>query len=529
MSRPPPLASLRALPLLARINLALLALAVVAVSIRLWPEWRENPDLSHGMFMPAIFFYLLYEARNGTARYLPLDAVTRLAFGALMAGALGTLVLAGLYAAAVDWSHALVDFLIAFSLAFTLGTALVLYASTTRRLIPFNWSGCVAIGLWAFTAPLPPGTYTRLTLGLQLWVSENVLRALHLLGIPAVRHGNIIDLANATVGVEEACSGVRSLISCVFAGFVFSATLVRRPWARALIILLSAPIALGMNFLRSLALTLMVHRGIDISGTWHDVTGFAVLGITAAILGGLALLLERKTADAAPPAPTPLSPARTRLDAALTAMLGAAAVLALFFVFNTRSAPRPSPVPDLLTLLPVDAPGWQVKTSDLYEFRGTLQTDHLAQRHYLAVRNGEPVEIIIYVAYWRAGQAPVSLVSAHTPDACWPGSGWSVRPVADPRPPLAAAGHPLPNGEHRVFVGASSAQNVWFWHVYDGRPIAYQDPLSPIALLKLAITYGFRRAGDQMFVRVSSNRPWSEISDEPLIQEFFRKTQPLGL
>lgn len=528
MSRPTLVASLRTLPLLARVNLALLALAVVAASIRLWPEWRGNPDLSHGMFMPAVFLFLLYEARNGTARYLPFGAAARAAFGVLMVGALGTLSLAGLYAAAVDWSHALVDFLIAFSLSFTLATALLLYSSSGRRLIPFNWSGCVAVGLWALTAPLPPGTYTRLTLGLQLWVSENVLRTLHLLGIPAVRHGNIIDLANATVGVEEACSGVRSLISCVFAGLVFSATLVRRPWARALVILLSVPLALGMNFLRSLALTLMVNRGIDISGTWHDVTGFAVLGITAALLGGLALLLERKPAEPVPTA-SALPQGRVGFDAALTTMLGAAAALTLFFVFNTRSAPRPSPAPDLLALLPAGAAGWQVKTSDLYEFRGTLQTDHLAQRHYRIERNGERIEIIIYVAYWRAGQAPVSLVAAHTPDACWPGSGWSALPVRDPRPPLMAAGHSLLNGEHRIFTDRNSAQNVWFWHVYDGRPIAYQDPLSPIALLKLAINYGFRRAGDQMFVRVSSNRPWAEIATEPILEEFFRRTQPLGL
>ncbi len=529
MSRPTLLASWRALPLLAQVNLVLLAIAVAAASVRLWPEWQENPDLSHGMFMPAVFLYLLYEARAGSARYLPLGGAVRTVFAVLMAGGLGALALAGLYAAAVDWSHALVDFLIAFSLAFTLATALVLYSSTARRLIPFNWPGCVAVGLWALTAPLPPGTYTRLTLGLQLWVSENVLRTLHLLGIPAVRHGNIIDLANATVGVEEACSGVRSLISCVFAGLVFSATLVRRPWARVLIILLSAPLALGMNFLRSLALTLMVHRGIDISGTWHDVTGFAVLGITAAILGGIALLLDPRTAEPPPPVSGVPLPSRTWLDAALAAMLGTAAALALFFVLNTRSAPRPSPAPDLLALLPDGAAGYQVKTSDLYEFRGTLQTEHLAQRHYLTDRNGDKVEILIYVAYWRAGQAPVSLVASHTPDACWPGSGWSALPVPDPRPALVAAGHLLPNGEHRVFAGHNAAQNVWFWHVYDGRPIAYQDPLSPIALLKLAVNYGFRRAGDQMFVRVSSNRPWADIAREPVIEEFFRRTQPLGL
>src|SRR5207237_4001264 len=115
-------------------------------------------------------------------------------------------------------------------------------ADESLRLMPWTGSALVAIGLWLLSVPIPPGTYTRLTLGLQLWVSEAVLRALHLLGVAAIRHGNIIELARTTVGVEEACSGVRSLISCLFAGFFFSATLVRAPWARAVIIALAAPL-----------------------------------------------------------------------------------------------------------------------------------------------------------------------------------------------------------------------------------------------------------------------------------------------
>ena len=45
-----------------------------------------------------------------------------------------------------------------------------------------------AAGLWLLSTPIPPGTYTRMTLTLQLWVSEGVLRTVHLLGIAAVRH-----------------------------------------------------------------------------------------------------------------------------------------------------------------------------------------------------------------------------------------------------------------------------------------------------------------------------------------------------
>jgi len=513
---PPSLASaLARVALPGKLALVMLALGAIGLSMRLWPLWRHNPDLSHGLFMPVIFLLLLHEARSGPQRYLRGGGATRAAFSALLAGALLALMAAGLYAAAVDWSHALVNLALTLSLVLFLGATLLLVAHESIRLVPLNWTAVVAVLLWILTTPIPPGTYTRLTLGLQLWVSELVLRSLHLLGIAAVRHGNIIDLANTAVGVEEACSGIRSLISCVFAAVFFSATLVHRTGARVLLLALAAPLALLMNFFRSLALTLLANNGVDIAGTWHDATGFAVLGITAALLGGLALLLERD----GKPAP-----------AALAAGTACAAALVVFFIANTRSSSdRDTPVPDLFGLLPESADGWQARTTDLFSFRGALQTDHLAQRNYLRDSDTGPAEIIIYVAYWRAGQAPVSLVASHTPDACWPGSGWQAVPTRETRTSLVVGGRGLAAAEHRLFEADKRPQHVWFWHLYDGAPISYRDPYSAIELLRIALRYGFRREGDQMFVRVSSNRPWSEIAREPLLAEFFKRTRPLGL
>jgi exosortase/archaeosortase family protein len=345
-----------------------------------------------------------------------------------------------------------------------------------------------------------------------------------------MRHGNIIELANTTVGVEEACSGVRSLISCVFAGFVLSATLLRRAWPRAVLIGIAAPLALAMNFLRSLFLTLLSNRGVDITGTWHDVTGFAVLGVTAALLGGLALLLEHGRAEPALRAAGLVPAGRSALQRPLTAAFAAAFGLVVFFVINTRPAiNHERPVPDLDALLPETAPGWLVRTSDLYEFTGTLRTEHLVQRRYLGGSSTHPIEITVYVAYWRPGQAPVSLVASHTPDACWPGSGWNPVPTSQPQTRLIIDQRTLPEVEYREFSSGQDPQHVWFWHLYDGRALDYRDPYSPAELLRIALRYGFRKEGEQLFVRVSSNRPWDEISAAPVLAGFFSRLQPFGL
>ena len=140
-----------------------------------------------------------------------------------------------------------------------------------------------------------------------------------------------------------------------------------------------------------------------------------------------------------------------------------------------------------------------------------------------------PELIIVYLAYWSPGQASVSLVASHTPDACWPGSGWEAFPPSEPRVRLTVGGRQLAEAECRLFKSGNFPQNVWYWHLYDGRPIAQSDPNSPAELLRLAWRYGFRHDADQLFIRVSSNRSWETVAPQPFIRSLFAGLQPLGL
>ncbi len=555
--------SLASRPLLpgAKLSLVLLAVIAAAVTVMLWPQWRHNPDLSHGLFMPIVCLLLLHEARtHGTWRFLPAGAALNFAVAAALLLGLAALALAGLYAAAIDWSNTVTSFALAMSLAWLLLATTLSFASRDVRLLPFNWSSVLAAGLWVLSAPIPPGTYSRLTFTLQLFVSRNVLHALHLLGIAASLQGNIIELAHTSVGVEEACSGVRSLVSCVFAGLFFSGLLVRRPWSRALLIGLAAPLALVMNFLRSLTLTLLANSGVNSAGTWHDLTGFAVLGVTALLLAALALFLERsekteiqrteelrtedretdksETATLSPP-PFPIArplssvlrpPSSAPLFLSASGLVLAIALGAFFAFHMSFKPPVAVPLPDLDAILPGEAAGWNVTTEDLSRFKDILLTAHFVQRAYVRSEPDGVHQILVYVAYWSPGQASASLVATHTPDACWPGTGWLPVPAESAREPVHTADRVLPPAEQRLFREADGyPQYVWFWQLYGRAPIPYLDPRTPSDLIKIALHYGFRRPGEQMFVRVSSNRPWNEIANEPLIVEIFHHLQPLGL
>lgn len=522
---------------LAAWNLALLAVLGAALCCALWGQWMHNPDLSHGLFMPLVSALLLVESRrNGARRHLRPGAASVAATGLLAGVALAGLTAAGLFAVSLGWSPSIVGFSLAASFASILLAGIVAFSVGPPALLPFNWCSFCAAALWLLAAPMPPGTYSTVTLHLQTWVTGNVISVLHFLGVAALQHGNLIELARTTVGIEEACSGIRSLVSCVFAGLFLSAFLLRRPWARVLLLVVAAPLAIGMNFVRSLILTLLANAGVNIESGWHDATGFAVLGCTTVILIGLALLLEPRRLAIAPIPPATTTRAISVPALALNHVILAVALLlgsalTVFFIVQTHPSDRkPQSSPDLAALLPTAPDGWNgVSNVDLGRFASALETDSLVQRTYYKETGGQLTQLTVYLAYWPPGRTSVSTVALHTPDACWPGSGWVPVASASTRFSPVVAGRALPPAESRIFTYKNQAQFVWFWHLYDGAAITQRDPRSVPELLAIACRYGFRKDGAQLFVRISSNRPWSEIADEPLLTEIFGRLQSLGL
>src|SRR6187551_2469138 len=91
-----------------------LGVLAAVLSAMLWPEWRENPDLSHGFLAPFVFVLLIWESRRlGPLRWVRRSRLTAISQIALGATAVVLFGLAGLFAASVGWSHSLVLFLLA--------------------------------------------------------------------------------------------------------------------------------------------------------------------------------------------------------------------------------------------------------------------------------------------------------------------------------------------------------------------------------------------------------------------------------
>jgi exosortase len=132
--------------------------------------------------------------------------------------------------------------------------------------------------------------------GLMRTVASVAAETLSLFGIPAQLEGSLIRVSTGIVGVNEACSGVRSLQTSLMIGLLFG-ELKRLPAVRRLLLVLGAlAVALVANFLRAFVLVwVAANSGIEAVSHWHDVAGYSIVAVV--FLGSIAIaaLLGRGT------------------------------------------------------------------------------------------------------------------------------------------------------------------------------------------------------------------------------------------
>lgn len=156
------------------------------------------------------------------------------------------------------------------------------------RLHATSWPRVVGLAiLLASTIPLPLNIDRKLISELQAWSSKACSYALDGLQIPNLLQGNVLQIENHTLFVEEACSGVTSLYSLVSLALLFT-LFQQRSLAQGLLTLLLTPlIAINGNILRLLLIAL----GFQ----WWDLDltkgmPHTILGIVVFATSGFALL-----------------------------------------------------------------------------------------------------------------------------------------------------------------------------------------------------------------------------------------------
>lgn len=389
-------------------------------------QWTVNPLYNYGWFIPFLAGYLLFE-RWSDRPARATDAPSRLLYLVPALCVLAYFPLRLMQEANPDWS------LINWALA-SLAVALSLFA--VHRLGGFSWLWHFAFPVLFFLTAVPwPSAIENDVMQAMMRISAVVTAETltFFFNIPAIADGNIIRANDKTVGVDEACSGMRSLqtafMMSLFLGEMYRMSVSRR----VLLVAASFLAAIFTNYLRTLYLSYVgLHEGAEALEGAHDPAAYIALGGCLVILVGLAQLLKRADDAPNPEAAAQQSPRNARLTRLSPAFFGAAVA---FFIgtelFNElwyRSHEAD------LTANPAWSPAWPEEA----RFYKEVEIPEISQS-ILKYDEGTSARWIgaggnLYYAYflrWEPGRTSKHLAGAHTPDICFAAGG--LKPVDDER------------------------------------------------------------------------------------------------
>ena len=229
------------------------------------------------------------------------------------------------------------------------------------------------------------------------------------------------------------------------------------------------------------------------------------------------------------------------LIASMALGLGSVVLSSVLFAFFVPSV-APSVQGKLEELIPAEMPGWKAMKVPLSStpegverVLDVLDLDDVFSREY----SKGSTRVMVYAAYWYPGSEPYSSVAIHNPDSCWVIAGWKVEDRESNRK-VSFAGLDLKEHEWGIYSKKRTEQHVLFWHLLGGKPNKHIKHMlwtsSGVDSLKRQFYFiyniaqmGFDLGQDQLFVRISSNKPFGELEKTGELREVFDHLSGLGL
>lgn len=247
---------------------ALLGIGYAPVLSRLARQWMGDPDVGHGIFVPFVAGYIVWQRRREWMS-LPISGSW---WGLLLIG-WGALQLA-IATLGAELFLARTAFLISL-----VGAILLAAGPAVVRALAFP------LFLLIFMIPLPVLIFNQLTFPLQLLASRIAEGVLSLAGIPVIREGNVLELPSQKLSVVEACSGIRSLLSLSFLSLVYAYFFDRRSWMRWVLLAAAVPIALVANAARvTLTGLISEYNRALAEGFFHSAEGWVMFMLALGML-----------------------------------------------------------------------------------------------------------------------------------------------------------------------------------------------------------------------------------------------------
>ena len=275
-----------------------------------------------------------------------------------------------------------------------------------------------------------PGSFENLvTQPLALLDTRAATEALFIFGVPAVQRGTTIELATGQVGVDEACSGIRSLHSALMVSLFLGELYFLRARSRIILLVSGVILTFLVNIGRTFALSLIsAKHGTAALQKWHDPIGIAEVVAYMAGLFILALLLRPgRGSDVKQAAAVEPQKSAVRLPTPVPALLSISmAAWLVFLECGTRGwfRWRESNTTPRLTWSFDLPPSAQATTNASKAIDQAYHADETTSAHW-AEPDGSLWQI--YYMCWNHGSRTSQLARGHWPEICLGNSGLVLR------------------------------------------------------------------------------------------------------
>ncbi len=261
---------------LSKYHLGLFAILVLGIAAiyagilqNLYLDWMNDPNYSHGLLVPIISGYFIWQQRDKLEK-LEIKPATS---GIILVVFALLVLFAGVAAQEYFSKRASLVFLLAGIVLFLLG---------------WQWlkSLVLPIGFLFFMIPLPYIVYDAMAFPLKLFVAKFSVIALKLMGVVVLREGNIIMFPQTVLEVADACSGLRSLMSLLALGVALAVLSQEKISRRVVLVLLTVPIAIFTNMIRVIGTGFLAqyYGAAAAEGFFHEFAGMGVFVLAMVML-----------------------------------------------------------------------------------------------------------------------------------------------------------------------------------------------------------------------------------------------------
>jgi len=240
-------------------------------------QWWNEDEYSHGFLIPLVSGYLVWTKRDE----IKATAIRPTPWGlVVMAMALAVYV-TGIVGADLFLQRVSAVVMITGGLLYVVGLPIL-------RVVAFP------LAFLLLMIPLPGIIFNSIAFPLQLFAAQIASTIMEACGVLVFREGNIMHLAAVSLDVEEACSGIRSLMSLTALGLLYAYITYSGWLLRVLLVLTIVPIAIAANVFRVTMTGLLAHfASVDTAlGVFHTAGGWSVFLVAAALLLGVNRLLR---------------------------------------------------------------------------------------------------------------------------------------------------------------------------------------------------------------------------------------------